>query len=111
MTMRAALLVGAVVLGVARSAAAQVTFARDVAPILFRHCATCHQPDGPAPFSVLTYDEVRRRATQIAAVTRTGVMPPRKAEPGHGEFIDQERLSPADIATIQRWVDEDAMEG
>ena len=111
MTMRAALLVGAVVLGVARSAAAQVTFARDVAPILFRHCATCHQPDGPAPFSVLTYDEVRRRATQIAAVTRTGVMPPRKAEPGHGEFIDQERLSPADIATIQRWVDEGAMEG
>jgi tetratricopeptide (TPR) repeat protein len=107
----ATLLIGAAVLGFAPSASAQATFTRDVAPILFRHCAACHQPDGPGPFSVLTYDEVRRRATQMAAVTRAGLMPPRKAEPGHGDFIGQERLSPADIATIQRWVDDGAVEG
>jgi tetratricopeptide (TPR) repeat protein len=107
----ATFLVGAAVIGPPRAALAQTTFARDVAPILFRHCAICHQPDGPGPFSVLTFDEVRRRATQIAAVTRTGAMPPRKAEPGHGDFVGQERLSPAEIATLQRWVDEGALEG
>jgi Flp pilus assembly protein TadD len=107
----ATLLVGAAVIGLPRGAGAQATFTRDVAPILFRHCAACHQPDGPGPFSVLTFDEVRRRATQIAAVTRTGAMPPRKAEPGHGDFVGQERLSPADIATIQQWVDDGATEG
>jgi tetratricopeptide (TPR) repeat protein len=106
-----ALLVGAAVLAVAPSASAQVTFSKDVAPILFRHCAACHQPDGPGPFSVLTYDEVRRRASQIATVTRTGVMPPRKAEAGHGDFVGQERLSPGDISTIQQWADGGVIEG
>jgi tetratricopeptide (TPR) repeat protein len=105
------LLAAAGAFGVVPSAFAQVTFTKDVAPILFRHCAACHQPDGPGPFSVLTYDDVRRRATQIASVTRTGIMPPRKAEPGHGDFIGQQRLSPADIATIQKWVDEGGVEG
>jgi tetratricopeptide (TPR) repeat protein len=100
-----------VVLAFAAPASAQVTFTRDVAPILFRHCSACHQPDGPGPFSVLTYEDVRRRATQIAAVTKSGVMPPRKAEPGHGEFIGQERLPASDIATIQRWVDGGLNEG
>jgi Flp pilus assembly protein TadD len=105
------LAIGAAVLGFAPSASAQVTFTRDVAPILFRHCAACHQPDGAGPFSVLTYEEVRRRATQIAAVTRSGVMPPRKVEPGHGDFVGQERLSPTDIATIQKWAEAGAVEG
>jgi hypothetical protein len=82
----------------------------DVAPSV-RHCAACHQPDGPGPFSVLTYEEVRRRATQIAAVTQAGVMPPRKAEPGHGDFVGQDRLSPTDVATIRRWAEAGAVEG
>ena len=99
------------VLAFAAPASAQATFTRDVAPILFRHCSGCHQPDGPGPFSVLTYEEVRRHATQIAAVTKTGVMPPRKAEPGYGEFIGQERLPAEDVATIQRWVAEGSNEG
>ena len=47
-----------------RGAAAQprVTFTRDVAPIVFEHCATCHRPGDIAPFSLLTYDDVRPRA-------------------------------------------------
>ena len=100
-----------VVLAFAAPASAQLTFTRDVAPILFRHCSACHQPDGAGPFSVLTFEEVRRRATQIAAVTKAGVMPPRKAEPGHREFVGQEPLRERDIATIQRWVEEGASEG
>src|SRR5882724_7602126 len=38
------------------------TFTKDIAPILYKQCAPCHQPDGPAPFSLITYDEVRRHA-------------------------------------------------
>jgi len=49
--------------------AAPVTFARDIAPIVYSQCASCHRPDGPAPFSLLTYDDVRQRAAQIAAVS------------------------------------------
>jgi mono/diheme cytochrome c family protein len=105
------LAVGAGVLAHSQPASAQATFSKDVAPILFKHCAACHQPEGPGPFSVLTYDEVRRHATQIAAVTRERVMPPRKAEPGQGEFVGQERLSTGEIATIQKWVTDGALEG
>ena len=44
----------------------EVTFARDVAPLMYEACASCHREGGPAPFSLITYDQVRRRATQIA---------------------------------------------
>jgi len=53
-----------------------VTFAKDVAPLLYRECVPCHQPDGPAPFSLITVDEVRRHAAQIAAATARRYMPP-----------------------------------
>src|SRR5437868_6483965 len=52
------------------------TFARDVAPIVYTHCAECHHTGGPAPFSLTSYAEVRQRAKQIAAVTKRRYMPP-----------------------------------
>src|SRR5712691_11731275 len=69
------------------------TFTRDIAPVMDAACASCHRSGGPAPFSLITYDEVRRRATQIAAVTARGYMPPWKAEPESGEFVGQRRLT------------------
>src|SRR6185503_10564315 len=71
----------------------EVTFARDVAPLVYDACASCHREGGPAPFSLITYDQVRRRATQIANVTHSGFMPPWKAEPESGDFVGQRRLS------------------
>jgi hypothetical protein len=44
-----------------RDADRPVTFTHDIAPILYSQCTTCHRPDGPAPFSLITYDEARRR--------------------------------------------------
>jgi tetratricopeptide (TPR) repeat protein/mono/diheme cytochrome c family protein len=88
-----------------------VTFTAHIAPILFEHCASCHRPGEAAPFSLLTYDEVRRHATQIAEATRRRYMPPWKPEPGYGEFQGARRLSDDQIALIQRWVDEGATEG
>lgn len=88
-----------------------VTFTRDIAPLVFERCAGCHRPDGPAPFSLLTYEAVRTRATQIAAVTRSRYMPPWKTEPGYGEFIGQRHLTDQEIARIQRWIDDGRLEG
>src|SRR5262245_3037993 len=73
------------------------TFNRDVAPILFEHCGQCHHPDGPAPFSLVSYDAARRRARLISAATQSRVMPPWKSEPGYGDFVGQRFLSDAEL--------------
>src|SRR5712692_1480457 len=53
----------------------QVTFNKDIAPLLFDRCAQCHHPEGSAPFSLLTYQAARQHATQMAVVTRKRLMP------------------------------------
>jgi Flp pilus assembly protein TadD/mono/diheme cytochrome c family protein len=93
------------------AAASQPTFTRDIAPIVYTNCATCHRPGEAAPFSLLTYADVKGRARQIAEVTSDRYMPPWPPEPGHGEFEGERRLSDAQIATIKRWVDAGAPEG
>src|ERR1035441_3556558 len=67
------------------------TFNRDVAPILYQNCSNCHRPGEVAPFALLSYDDAAKRAKQIAAITQARVMPPWKATPGYGEFLDERR--------------------
>ncbi len=88
-----------------------LSFSKDIAPLVWDRCASCHRPTGPAPFSLLTYTDVRQRASQIAAVTESRFMPPWKAESGSGDFVGQKRLSDEEIALLRRWVDEGAAEG
>ena len=88
-----------------------VTFNKDIAPIVFAHCASCHHPGTSAPFSLLTYEDVKSRAQIIAAVTTGRIMPPWLPEPGYGEFSGDRRLSDEQINMIQRWVEEGAVEG
>ena len=90
---------------------AKVTFTRDIAPIVLAHCATCHRPGDAAPFRLLTYEDVRRRARQIALVTKNRSMPPWKPEPGYGAFAGERRLSDRQLELIQRWVELGAPEG
>ena len=97
---------------VAAPAIAQpVTFSRDIAPLIVDRCGICHHPGGSAPFSLLTYADVKRRATQIATVTKSRFMPPWKADPRDGPFVGQHPLSDGEIRLIQRWADEGAAEG
>ena len=91
--------------------ARRVTYARDIAPLVVDRCGMCHHPGGSAPFSLLTYADVKRRAPQIADVTRKRFMPPWKADPADGPFVGQHPLSSTDIQLIQQWVDEGAEEG
>ena len=80
------------------------TFARDVAPIVYTRCAPCHHAGGAGPFALTSYDDVSRRATQIARVTERRFMPPWKALPGVA-FANERRLSDGEIATLRAWAD------
>src|SRR5215813_12238560 len=101
------------VLALASSGRAQtaVTFSRDIAPILYEHCAACHRPGEIAPFSLLTYDDARPQARALARAARDRTMPPWKPEPAFGDFAGQRRLSEREIDIIQQWVDEGALQG
>jgi Flp pilus assembly protein TadD len=87
------------------------TYTADIAPLINDRCGMCHHPSGSAPFSLLTYADVKRRATQIADVTNRRFMPPWKADPENGPFIGQQPLSDDEIARIRQWVDAGAPEG
>jgi tetratricopeptide (TPR) repeat protein/mono/diheme cytochrome c family protein len=89
----------------------QVTFNRDIAPIVLQTCARCHRPGESGPFPLLTYDDVKKHARQIEIVTRTRFMPPWLPEPQAVKFADEPRLSDKQIATIKKWVEEGAPEG
>ena len=88
-----------------------LTFTRDVAPLMFERCATCHRPGEVAPFSLLEYRDVKKRARLIARVTASRLMPPWKPVAGHGEFRDARRLSTDEIGLLKQWVDEGAVRG
>ena len=88
-----------------------VTFHKDIAPIVFSHCATCHRPGQSAPFSLLNFADTRKHAREIAEVTAQRFMPPWPPEPGYGEFADERKLSVEEIGLIQQWAAEGAVEG
>ncbi len=96
-----------------RSSAAQsrVTFNRDIAPIIFRNCSQCHHPGESGPFSLLTYSDVKSHGRQIAYMTSKRIMPPWLPDAGGPKFAGELRLTDAQIATIQKWVDEGEIEG
>src|SRR5689334_9638576 len=83
-----------------------VTFTKDVAPILFNNCVTCHRPGEVAPFSLKTYEEAKKHARQMARVTEDKLMPPWKADAGAEVFKDARLLTAAQIQTIRRWVEQ-----
>jgi Flp pilus assembly protein TadD len=88
-----------------------VTFNRDIAPILFRYCAPCHHAGEAGPFPLLTYGDAKGRARQIAAVTSKRFMPPWLPEPQELRFTDELRLSDQQIALVEKWVEQGAVEG
>jgi Flp pilus assembly protein TadD/mono/diheme cytochrome c family protein len=94
-----------------RAAEAPVTWSRQIAPIVYRNCAVCHHPGGAGPFSLLTYQDARRRGPQMLDVTGSRYMPPWLPAPGYGDFAGARRLSDEDIALIRRWVESGMPEG
>ncbi len=91
--------------------AAPPTFNKDIAPIVFEHCAPCHRPGQAAPFALLDYKDAVEHAEKIVRMTKARHMPPWLPEPGFGEFEGERRLTDAQIATIERWANEGTVEG
>jgi mono/diheme cytochrome c family protein len=93
------------------SAAEKVTFTETIAPIIYDNCVTCHRPGEAAPFALLSYEDVKKRGSLIAAVTKSRYMPPWHAAHGYGEFDGERRLSDAQIGAIGEWVKQGMAEG
>ena len=93
------------------SAANAPTFTKDVAPLLYKHCTTCHRPGEVAPMSLMTYDEARPWARAIRDNVVSGTMPPWHADPAHGKWQNDRRLSDAEKDVISRWVAAGAPQG
>jgi len=91
-------------------AKAAPSFTSSIAPIVFDKCTSCHRPGEAAPFALMNYADVKKHAPEIAAVTKSHVMPPWKAD-GDCAFRDDRRLTDAQIDIIQRWVTNGMPEG
>lgn len=91
--------------------AGSVTFKKDIAPIIFNNCASCHRPGEVAPFALLTYNDAKKRAKQLAHVTESRFMPPWKADHSDYALRNDRRLTLDQIGLIRQWADEGAPEG
>ena len=92
-------------------AAKNVTFNKEVASIFYKSCAECHRPGEAAPFSVLSYKDVRPWAKSIKEKVVSRQMPPWHADPHVGRWSNDPRLTQAQVDTISAWVDGGAIEG
>jgi hypothetical protein len=87
------------------------TFTREVAPIVYAKCASCHRPGEVAPMSLLTYRDVRPWAAAIREKVMTRAMPPWHADRQYGRFRNDTSLTQAEIDTLVAWADGGAREG
>jgi len=94
-----------------QAAKADVTFSRDIAPVVYKNCASCHRTGGVGPFTLTSYDDVKKRARLIASVVEKRVMPPWKGETEIGAFVGARRLSDEQIGKIRQWAEAGAAEG
>lgn len=89
----------------------QVTFQKDVLPVLQAKCQGCHRPGEAAPFSLLSYKEARPWAKAMREAVLAKRMPPWFADPHIGKFTNDWSLNAAEVATIKAWADQGAPEG
>ena len=104
---RFSLIVGLVpfLVGAAFGDATHPTFTKDVAPILFNNCSSCHRPNEVGPFSLLTYTDAKKRAKQLARITHEKIMPPWKPVSGPDEFKNARTLTDEQIAVFTAWAE------
>src|SRR5688572_13574864 len=91
--------------------AQQITFIKDVAPIIHTKCAPCHRPNEAAPFSLITYEDVAKRASFIKDVIQSGYMPPWKPDNHYVTYSNNRSLSQKEKDLIVQWVNNKAPRG
>ncbi|MEP7340379.1 MAG: hypothetical protein ABI977_21795 [Acidobacteriota bacterium] len=95
----------------AKPAPKNVTFNKEIAPIFFKNCAECHRAGEAAPFSAMSYKDVRPWAKSIREKVVSKQMPPWHADSHAGQFKNDRSLTQTEIDTITAWVDGGAAEG
>ena len=87
-----------------------VTYAKDVAPIIQQNCQVCHRPGGIGPIDLVSYEDARRYALRIRRQVANRLMPPYYYDNDIGIQALQHdwRLSDEDVNTIVTWVDQGA---
>ena len=89
----------------------KVTFNEHVAPIIFQNCTPCHRPNGGAPFQMLNYTDVAKRAKMIRDVTANRYMPPWPADPHYRSFVGERFLTETQIAILEKWLEDGREQG
>lgn len=89
----------------------EVNYVKHVATILQNRCQECHRPDEIGPFSLLTYDDAKKRAGRIREALIEQRMPPWHADPRHGKFLNDRRLPQEELDTLLAWIDSGAAKG
>ena len=88
-----------------------LTFNRDIAPIIYENCTPCHRSGGAAPFSLTTFQQVNRKKNTILGVTQSGLMPPWPADKNYSHFLGERYLIEVDKQKIKDWIEGGAPEG
>jgi Copper type II ascorbate-dependent monooxygenase, C-terminal domain len=88
-----------------------ITWAKDVAPILYEHCAGCHRDDGIGHFSLIGYGNAYSKRFGIRAATEARLMPPWKPDPAYRRYAHENRLTDAEIALVGKWANNGAPAG
>ena len=86
--------------------AQEPTWYKDIAPVIFRNCSSCHQPGEGAPFSLLSYQDAAKRGSFIKKVLQSKYMPPWRADGSYMHYANERSLSDAEIKMICQWVDD-----
>ena len=95
----------------AMQASSGPTFNREIAPLLHKNCAECHRPGEAAPFSLITYEDAKKKSATLAKAVHNRVMPPWKPEPASFPYRHDRRLTDEHISLIEAWVKAGAPEG
>ncbi|MBP9797351.1 MAG: hypothetical protein KBD42_14985, partial [Chitinophagales bacterium] len=82
-----------------------ITFSNDIAPIIYKNCTPCHRPNSAGPFSLITYDDVLKKAKTIVKVTQSGFMPPWPADPNYSSFVGERMLTEKEKEMLLTWVE------
>jgi hypothetical protein len=91
--------------------AQEIIYYKDIAPLIETKCAGCHKPGDSGPFSLLTYEDVAKRASFIKDVVQSRYMPPWKADSHYVSFANERSLTAKEIETISKWVDDKMPKG
>lgn len=88
-----------------------VTYTKHVAAVLQDRCVSCHRTGGVGPFALADYEAAKSWAPDLVALTQSGQMPPWKAVPGHGNFLNERRMTDAEKKVLSDWLAADCPRG